>query len=68
MSMEKPDQGGPGWRRMKARLGPEKMEATRLLVLAEQEAALAGARALPAPAKTDRGGYSGYPPPRPRRK
>ncbi len=57
---------GPGYRRMKARLGPEKMEEMRLRTLREQDEALARAAARPAgraaPAQ-DRASYRGYPEP-----
>ena len=58
---------GPGYRRMKARLGPEKMEEMRLRVLREQAAALADAQP-PAGATQDRTSYRGYPAPRGRKK
>lgn len=38
---------GPGFRRMKARLGPERMESMRQRVLREQEEVLAAAAARP---------------------
>ena len=57
---------GPGYRRMRARLGPEKMEELRLRTLREQNEALARAAARPAqpaaPAQ-DRASYRGYPEP-----
>lgn len=57
---------GPGYRRMKARLGPERMEEMRLRTLREQDEALARAAARPvkpaAPAQ-DRTSYRGYPKP-----
>ena len=48
---------GPGFRRMKARLGPERMESMRQRVLREQEEVLAAAAARPrraAPTFTDK--------------
>jgi len=71
-SRDQSDQsGGPGWRRMRGRLGPERMEEMRLRVLREREEELARTNMLPAadPA-TDRDTYRGYPAPRlrPRRR
>lgn len=56
---------GPGFRRMKARLGLERMEELRQQTLREQDAAMA--RALRAPAARgptqDRASYRDYPKP-----
>lgn len=52
---------GPGYRRMKARLGSEAMEALRLRVLREQDEALAQTTRPAQPAASDRAGYRNYP-------
>lgn len=53
---------GPGYRRMKARLGSEAMEELRLRALREQDEALAQATPSPVqPAASDRAGYRNYP-------
>ena len=56
---------GPGFRRMKARLGPERMEELRQQTLREQDAAMARAlrkSAVRGPAQ-DRASYRDYPRP-----
>lgn len=64
MSKPEASDGGPGFRRMKARLGPERMEAMRIQVLREQEKALAEALAAPRPAAPqERTTYTDYPAP-----
>lgn len=56
---------GPGYRRMKARLGPERLEALRLDTLRLQQEALSGVRvAKPPKPGADRESYKGYPKPR----
>lgn len=65
-SRDQSDQtGGPGWRRMRDRLGPVRMEEMRLKTIAEQAEALERATAV-AERATDRESYRGYPAPRPR--
>lgn len=52
--------GGPGWARMKARLGAAGMEALRQDTISRKEAALSEAGGGPK-APTDRRGYKNYP-------
>jgi len=54
---------GPGYYRMKARLGVDNAETLRLQVLKEQAEALSAVRTS-MPAKQDREGYKDYPPPK----
>ena len=56
---------GPGFNRMKARLGPDAMEKMRLDVLARQEAAAASVAKPTSPRSDD--GPGGYPKPKRRK-
>lgn len=55
---------GPGFRRMAARLGPDKMEEMRQDVLRRQAAALAEVAAVPAAESRMRDRSTDYPAPR----
>lgn len=55
-------EGGPGWHRMKDRLGARRMEEMRQAVLHEQKEALGRARPTPT-VKQGRDSYHNYPSP-----
>lgn len=59
---------GPGYARMKARLGPKKAEALRQQVLKEQADALSEAGKHRDATVRDRDSYVEYPPPKSKRR